>query len=434
MEHVVGHVLGFGVEGKHLGAGLLLDDLRKLVLGETEDVALDNESSVLVVAWVFKDLKEISDRGDFLLVVALLDGSDLSFLEFIVGVLTLSTSGRSRALAILAVGSSSLFRGSALAVVRSLRESVRGLDSGSLWRNSLLAKSSSVTEVIRDQEAGALLSELDDSDLLGVDNVDASELDDLAFLQDRAILQSQKVFLVRVVHELDLELLVVDVGSFEDDINISAGDLVLGSFLFVLGLNQRRPPGDEFDSVVGKVGVGPVSEVVESVDFVFSELSVFVLVPVNLVVGWLDGFTLSTLVDHPVGEFGFITNEFTSVGEDEVESSESDDVTNIFGLWGIFRSLGVDVNGNELVELDVFVLDVRLEVEALVNDFDLGDILILVFKLERLTDVNNNTEGVWLISLLGLLSDLSEADFFLELSLGSFGVHLVIQILARASN
>jgi hypothetical protein len=64
------------------------------------------------------------------------------------------------------------------------------------------------------------------------------------------------------------------------------------------------------------------------------------------------------------------------------------------------------VDGHELVELDVLVGNVGLEVKSWVDDLDLGDELVLVFKFEWLANVDNDTEAVYFISAVFILSSL----------------------------
>lgn len=250
-------------------------------------------------------------------------------------------------------------------------------------------------------EARALLSDLDNSDVLGVEDVDASELDDLSFLEDRVGLQGENVLLVSVVDEEDLVLLGINLGGLEDNINISGGDSVSNSILLVGRFDERRPPGDELDLLLAEELVRPVSELGESVSLEWVQSSVVVLVLENgLVVGGKVGISLVALVDEPVGELGLVGDELTSLTEDEVESSESDDVTDALGLWCLDNRVRVDVDGDELVEFDFLVLDVGLEVESRIYNLDLGHELLLIFELERLADIDDNTESVSLVSLV----------------------------------
>lgn len=243
------------------------------------------------------------------------------------------------------------------------------------------------------------MGELEHSDVFSIDDVDASELDDLALLEHWRSSQSEEVVLVAVVDEVDGVLLGVDLGGLEDDVDIGRNDSVLDSLLLVGRLNKRGPPGDELDLVLGEELGSPVSQFHDSVALVFSESSVAVLlVPLHLVVGALHDVALVALVDDPVGEAGFEGDELSLVGQAEVEPSESDEVAHILGLWCLLDGVGVEVDGNELVELDVLVGDVGLEVEGWVDDLDLGDELFLVLKFEWLTNVDNHTECVNFIS------------------------------------
>ena len=99
-------------------------------------------------------------------------------------------------------------------------------------------------------------------------------------------------------------------------------------------------------------------------------------------------------------------NELSLVRQAEVEPSESDQVTDLLGLWSGLNAVRVEVDGDELVELDLLVGDVGLEVESWVDDLDLGDKLLLVLKFEWFTNVNNDTESVNLISSVFILGSL----------------------------
>jgi hypothetical protein len=160
--------------------------------------------------------------------------------------------------------------------------------------------------------------------------------------------------------------------------------------------------------VLAEEVMSPFSELNDSVALVLGENSVGVLLfPLDLVVGALHDISLVSLVDDPVGEVGLEGDELSLVRQTEVESSESDEVADLLGLWSRLNSVRVEVDGDELVELDVLVGDVGLEVEGWVNDLDLGNELILVFELEWFADVDNDTEAVYFVSAIFILCSFS---------------------------
>lgn len=77
--------------------------------------------------------------------------------------------------------------------------------------------------------------------------------------------------------------------------------------------------------------------------------------------------------------------------ETHVESSQSDDVSDILDLWALIDEPGVDVDGDELVELDFLVLDVGLHVESWVNNLDFDYIFVLIFVSERFRNVDDDS-------------------------------------------
>lgn len=98
-----------------------------------------------------------------------------------------------------------------------------------------------------------------------------------------------------------------------------------------------------------------------------------------------------------------------------VESSESDDVTDVLDFWAVLEVLGVDVDGHELVELDFSVLNVLLEVEGGVDDLELDDVLLLVLVLEWLRDVDDNSPRELLVSVGGEVGDIGLGISFWDL-------------------
>jgi hypothetical protein len=105
-----------------------------------------------------------------------------------------------------------------------------------LWTGTLLSELDSIEEVVRNDQAGALLSELENSDVFSVDDVDTSELDDLALLEHWRSSKSQEVVLVAVVNEVDGVLLGIDFSglrmmstSVETTLSLTASFSLAGS-------------------------------------------------------------------------------------------------------------------------------------------------------------------------------------------------------------
>jgi len=91
-----------------------------------------------------------------------------------------------------------------------------------------------------------------------------------------------------------------------------------------------------------------------------------------------------SVVYQPVGVLVLVSDKLAVIVKNEVESSESDDVTNILDFWAVLEMLRVDVDSHKLVELDLSVLNVLLKVEGGVDDFELDNVLFLVLVLKRL--------------------------------------------------
>lgn len=295
--------------------------------------------------------------------------------------------------------------------------SVDKIRSGTLLRRLLTSqiglKVSMIIEVSWDQKTRRELGEFDNSSLLFNVDLNTTEFDDVVL--EVLIGLGLHVEAVRVslfISEVKSLVFNISVGALKKNINILG---VLLSFPVLI------PPVDVFEGVLEEEVIRPFSKIRESSEFILVELSVLV--------GWevfaASGIVLTsfdTVIDQPVGELDFISDQLSFISDLVVEPSESNDVSNVFDSGGVLWLLSVDVDVDVLVELKTLDLMVGLVVERWVNHLQLGCPVGRAWTLVGLRDINDNgVEEVMGVGA-GTLSNGCESCFIFKV--GDFPWHL----------
>ena len=213
-------------------------------------------------------------------------------------------------------------------------------------------------------------------------NLDTSELDDFILKIHWLLWQLELIFSTFIIYEIESLILRLHILTKKDKIDF---------FSRLVG-SEISPPSDELKRIGEKVVIDPFSEVQKSTFFRRVEFSANVFIKRFITISYVVFRVWFTFINKPVTKLTHDSNELTFFGDSELESSDSDNVTDIVDFGSGVWSFRVDDNSSEFVEFESGIGWLKsFVVETWIYDLELSNKVGTVVDFGRLGDVNDDT-------------------------------------------
>jgi hypothetical protein len=160
-----------------------------------------------------------------------------------------------------------------------------------------------------------------------------------------------------------------------------------------LSWSEVSPPGNELQRVGEEIIVNPFSKIHESSFLRRIQFSLNIFIIWFITIGKVVLGVRFTFIYQPVTELTHNTNKLTTLFANfELESSDSDNISDTVDSWSSVWSLRIDDQGTELMEFKSVVSGLNsLVMEAWINNLKLCDKVRTVIGFCWLRDIYDNT-------------------------------------------